>query len=110
MPPCAKGFAGLTRSDARVGGQAVVVIETLLRRPRRERRATEFREALLKAGELRAGVRIARRDRASRAGIAALEIHIADAKAHRRVRVRAEKLIFPKRRDAIQFQRGAKAQ
>ena len=86
----AKGFAGFTGSDARVGGQAVVVIEALLRRPGRESRAADFREALLKAGELRAGVRIARRDRASRAGMAALEMHIADAKAHPRVRVRGK--------------------
>src|SRR5712692_8502749 len=86
------------------------MIEAPLRRPRRERRAAEFREALLKAGELRASVRIARRDRASRAGMAALEIHIADAKAHRRVGFRAEKLVLPERWDAIQFQRGAKAQ
>src|SRR2546430_9771887 len=77
------------------------MIEALDRRPGGKRGAALLRKALLKTRELGAGVRIARRHRAPRAGIAPLEVDVADAKAHEILLVRGEKLVFPKRLNAI---------
>src|ERR1700758_1347161 len=119
MPPVSSKHNGITDAqklarftcgDARVGGHAVEMIEALERRPGGKCSAALLGEALLKTGKLGAGVRIARRDGTACAGIAALEMRVAHAKAHEILLVRCEKLIFPKRRDAIHFQRGAKTQ
>ena len=67
-------------------------------------------EKPLKGRNDRSSLRIARRDGTAHAGIAALELHFADAKRHENVLIRGEKLIFPKGRDAVDFQRVAKTQ
>src|SRR5579862_7505130 len=73
-------------------------------------RAAQLHEALLKAHDRIACVRIARRNRATRARIAALEVHFANAEAHDAAFFFPEELIFPKRGDAVDFERGAKTQ
>src|SRR5579885_1423866 len=69
----AQRLAGFRRSDARIGGHAIKMVEALRRRPRRQRRAPMLGEPLLKSGPVRARLRIARRHRTPRARIAALE-------------------------------------
>ncbi len=64
-------------------------------------------EAFLEAVEIFAGERIARRDGATRAGIAALEIYLADFEADYAAFVFAEELVFPEGRDAVDFEGGA---
>src|SRR5438552_11966882 len=107
------------RSAARVGGQAVVVVEAGFGAPCRDMRAAVVGEDLLEAGNDDSRVRVARGNRTPRARIAAFEIHFADAKAHGAAFFLAEELIFPERRDfrsggrravAIDFECGAKAQ
>lgn len=56
-----------------------------------------------------AGLRIAGRDGATGAGIAALEIYFADFEADYAAFVFAEELIFPEGGDAVDFERGAEA-
>jgi hypothetical protein len=69
----------------------------------------ELGEAFLKAFEDFAGLGIARRDGAAGAGVAALEIDLADFEADYAAFVFAEELIFPEGGDATYFQSGAKA-
>src|SRR6266566_679107 len=96
--------------DAGVGGYVVVVIEARLGSPARNVAAAIVGEKPLKGRNDRSSLRIARRDGTAHAGIAALELHFAYAKRHENVLIRGEKLIFPKGRDAVDFQRVAKTQ
>jgi len=66
-------------------------------------------EALLEAFEDFAGLGIARRDGATSAGIAALEIYFTDFETDYAAFVFAEELVFPEGGDATYFQSGAKA-
>lgn len=66
-------------------------------------------EMFLEAFENNAGEGIAGRDGATGAGIAALEMDIADLKTDGAALVFAEKLIFPEGGDAIDFERGTEA-
>jgi hypothetical protein len=77
--------------------------------PGRQRGFTELGEAFLEAFEDFAGLGIAGRDRATGAGIAALEIYFADFEADHAAFVFAEELIFPEGGDAADFQCGAEA-
>ena len=63
----------------------------------------------LEAVEVFPGERIARRDGATRAGIAALEIYFADFEADYAALVFAEELVFPESRHAVDFECGAEA-
>src|SRR4029077_4793131 len=85
------------------------MIETRLRRPAGNVCAAKFGEAFLEAGSDFSVERISWRDRAARAGIAALEIYFADAETHHAAFFFAEELVFPKRRHSVDFERGAKA-
>src|SRR5437588_10979926 len=86
------------------------MVEARLGSPVRDVAAAIVGKEFLKARNDCPGLRIARRDRAAHAGIAALELHFADAKRHENILVCGEKLVFPKGRYAIDFQRGAKTQ
>jgi hypothetical protein len=105
----AEEFVGFGGGDAGVGGEAVEVVEAGAGGPGRESGLAELGEAFLEAFEDFAGLGIARRDGATGAGIAALEIDFADFEADYAAFVFAEELIFPKGWDAIYFQSGAKA-
>src|SRR5215468_373957 len=107
--PEAHGLATLRRCHARIRRQAVKMVETPYRRPRSQLRATQFGESLLEADEVGAGPRVASWHRAARAGVATLEVHLADAKAHRIVLILREQVIFPEGRHAFDFKRRAKA-
>src|SRR5258708_1675133 len=81
-------------------------------------RAAVIAEDLLEAGNDVASARIARRKRTPRAGMAALEIHFADAEADCVLGDRqavntallfAEELILPERGNSIDFECGAEA-
>jgi len=102
-------LAGFGGGDAAVGCETIKVVEVLGARPRREMLAAQVTEALLKTEQVFSGVRIARRHAAARARVAALEVHLADAEAHRVGVLRTEELVFPERGHALYFQRGAKA-
>src|SRR5271155_3999438 len=67
-------------------------------------------EVLLEADQFGAGSRVARRDGAASAGIAAFKIYVANFEAHRAARVIAKEVVFPKRWDAVNLQVGAKTQ
>ena len=95
----AQNFASFAGSDARVGGETVIVVEADFGAPRRDMRAAVIAEDFLEAGNDNSRVRIARGNGAARARIAALEIHFADAEAHGAPFFRAEELIFPECRD-----------
>jgi len=85
------------------------MVEASLRRPNREIGAPKIGEAFLEAWDDFSRVWIARRNRAARAGVAALEIHFANAEAHGTAFSFAKELIFPERRDTVDFERGAEA-
>src|SRR5437879_10499320 len=86
------------------------MVEAPFWRPGWQIRSAQFAETLLKAGDISARVRIAWRNRATRAGIAALKIDFANAEAHGAAFFFAEELIFPECRDVIDFQSGAEAE
>src|ERR1700737_1530946 len=67
-------------------------------RPGRQSFAAEIGETFLEAGEVGAGPRVACRDGAAGARVAALEVDFADAEAHDAALVFAVELIFPERR------------
>src|SRR5438309_11465939 len=67
---------------ARVGGQAVVVVEARFRRPGREIGATKIGEALLEACDDFSCAGVARGNGTTSTGIAALEIHCANAESN----------------------------
>src|ERR1700726_863745 len=90
--------------------------------PGRESFAAQVAETFLEAGEVGAGLRVARGDGAAGAGVAALEVDFADAEAHDAALVFAVELILPERGQvsiragsfrgnvgAVDFQCGAKA-
>ncbi len=79
------------------------MVEALLWRPGWQIRPAQFAKALLKPGDISARVRIAWRNRAARAGIASLKTDFADAEAHGVAFFFTEELIFPERRDAVDF-------
>jgi len=85
------------------------VVEAGAGGPGREGGFTELVEVFLEAFEDFAGLGIARRNGAAGAGIAALEIYLADFEADYAALVFAEELIFPEGRDAVDFERGAEA-
>src|SRR5579884_1214939 len=85
------------------------MVEALRRRPCGKRGPAIFREPLLKGRPVGSGLRIARRHGTPRARIAALEMYFADAKAHRIVLICREEPVFPERRHAADFKRGAEA-
>src|SRR5216683_2316041 len=66
-------------------------------RPRRKSFAAQIAETFLEAGKVGGGLRVACGNWAAGAGIAALEIHFADAEAHYAALVFAVELIFPER-------------
>ena len=105
----AEEFGGFGAGDTGVRAKAVEMVEPLTRRPRRQRRLTKLREALLEAIEHHAAKRIPRRHRATRTGIATLERNIPNLKAHHAAFIFAEQTVFPERRHSIDFQRRAKA-
>lgn len=88
-------LAGFGGSDAGVGGETVEVVETGAGRPLGERGFAELGEMLLEAVENGAGVGIARRNGATRAGIAALESDFTDGEADDAALVVTEETIFP---------------
>src|SRR5580693_7197441 len=73
------------------------MVEALGGRPRRKLRAPQLGETLLEAVVIGAGLRIARGNRAARAGIAALEGDVANLEAHDTALAVSEELIFPER-------------
>src|ERR1700740_1942165 len=85
------------------------MVEASFGAPRRNMRAAVIAEDFLEAGNDFSRVRVARGNRAARTGVAALEIHFADAEAHGTAFLRAEQLILPERRNALDLQVGAKA-
>src|SRR5882724_3074957 len=105
----AEGFALFGYGDASVGSEAVEVVEASGGRCRRQGITAHFAELLLEADEIFASVRIARRYRASRARIAALECDVTYFEAYRIIFLFAEKLVFPERGHAVDFESSAKA-
>src|SRR5258707_926201 len=71
--------------------------------------AAHFAKLFLEADQIFSRTGIARRDGTARAGIAALEGDFANLKSNWIIFVFAEKLIFPERGHAIDFQRGAES-
>src|SRR5271163_3961782 len=100
-------FAG---GHARVGGQAVVVVESGFRRPGGEVRTAKIAERFLEAREDLASLRMAWGNGTARARIAALEFDVTDPEAHRAAFFLAEELVFPERGHAVDFERRAEAQ
>src|SRR5438309_7080892 len=94
---------------ARVGGQAVVVVEARFRRPGREIGAAKIGEALLEACDDFSCAGVARGNGTTSTGIAALEIHCANAESDGTAFFFAKEVVFPKCRYAIDFQSGAEA-
>jgi len=105
----AEEAAGLGGGDASIGGEAVEVVEAGGGGPRGESGFAELREAFLKGFDGNAGVRIARRDRAAGAGIAALEAYFADGEADDAAFLFAEEAVFPEGGDAVDLESGAEA-
>ena len=85
------------------------MVETGTGGPGRESGFAELGEAFLEAFEDVAGERIARRDGASGAGIAALEIYFTNFETDDATFVFSEELIFPESGDAVDFERRAEA-
>src|SRR5258708_18831149 len=79
----AQYFAGFTGSDARVGGHAVVAVESRFGAPRRDMRAAVIPEDFFGTGDDLSCARVARRNGAARAGIAAPPNHLSHAGADR---------------------------
>src|SRR5882762_2154965 len=65
--------------------------------PGRQSFAAQVAETFLEAGDFGAGLRVATRNGAAGARVAALEVHFADAEAHHAAFVFAVELIFPER-------------
>jgi hypothetical protein len=101
------GFGG---SDAGVGGEAIEMIEARGGRPKRKLRVAQLAEMFLKADGVGAGVRIASGNGAADAGVAAFEGDFADAKADHAANLRAEEVVLPEGRDAVDFESAAEAQ
>lgn len=105
--------------DAGVGGEAVEVVEARAGGPCGESGFAPASEMLLEAVEIQTGERIAGRNGAAGAGIAALEGDFADGKANDAAFVFAEELVFPEGRQLlskrdpfrvdVDFESGAKA-
>src|SRR5216684_3253990 len=93
----AEGLAGFGGGDAGVGGDAVEMVEAGGRGPGRKSFAAQVAEAFLEAGDFGGGLRVARRDGAAGARVAALEMDFADAEAHHGALVFAVEPIFPER-------------
>ena len=85
------------------------MVEARFRRPGREIGATKIGEALLETGDDLSRARVARGNGTTSARIAALEIHFANAESDGAAFFFAKEMVFPKRRYAIDFQRGAEA-
>src|SRR5713101_6544414 len=90
--------------------------------PGRQSFAAQVAEALLEGGDFGGGLRVARGNGAAGAGVAALEVHFADAETYHAALAFAVELIFPERGQvsvgtrsllgnfgATDFERGAKA-
>ena len=85
------------------------MVEAGFGRPARDIGAAKIGEALLEAGDDFSCARVARGNRATSAGIAALEIHFADAEAHGAALLFAKELILPERGNTVDFECRAKA-
>src|SRR5437879_5887324 len=72
-------------------------------------RAAVIAEDFLETGDNFSSARLARWNRTARAGIAALQVHFADAEAHRTAFFCAEEVVLPERGHAIDFERSAEA-
>jgi hypothetical protein len=94
----AEEFARFRGGDAGVGGEAIEVIEAGTGRPGGESGFAELSELSLEAIENGAGVRIAGRDGATRARIAALEGDFTDREADDAAFLFTEETIFPEGR------------
>src|SRR5439155_935214 len=71
--------------------------------------AAQLAELLLESDHLLAGLCIPSRNRTPRARVRSLELDLADRKGHGVVLMFAEELIFPERRNAINFEWSPKA-
>src|SRR5260370_40217070 len=101
--PDAQNFASFTGKHARVGGHAVVVIESRFGTPRRDMRAAGIAEHFLEAGDDLSRGWVAGGDAAARAGLAAPEIPVSNEEAHRRAVYLARELVLPGRRHRIRL-------
>jgi len=72
--------------------------------PGRKMRAALLCETFLKADGVGAGVRVARRNGAADAGIAALTGGLADLETNYATKFSTEELVFPERWHAVEFQ------
>ena len=104
-----KLFAGLGGRDARVGSQAVEVLETFGVRPGWKMRPAQLGEAFLKAGGLDACEGIAGGNRTTDARIAAFDGDFTETETDDAAQFGAEELIFPECGHTIDFEIGAKA-
>jgi len=95
--------------DAGVGGEAIKMVEAWFGRPRRQRVTPHVAVMFAEAEPVFASTRIARRNRAARAGIAAFKRNVADFETHYIIFIGAEELVLPERRNAGDFERGAEA-
>src|SRR5689334_11233823 len=82
------------------------MVEARFGRPRWNVRAAVVAKDFLEAGNDFSGARVARRDWTTGARIASLKIHFADPEAHGAALFFAEKMIFPERRNAVDFESG----
>ena len=93
--------------DTSVCGQTIKMVEAGCGGPVWKGTAAHLAEFFGEAEDFFAVARIARRNGAARAGMAALECDCADFEADGVILVGAEEAVFPKRGDAVDFERGA---
>src|SRR5256885_10967449 len=103
----AEEFALLGAGDTSVCGQTIKMVEAGCGGPGRKGTAAHVAEFSREAENFFAGARIAWRNGAASAGMAALECDCADFEAHGVIFVGAEELVLPKRRNAVDLECGA---
>jgi len=103
-------FAGFCGGDARVGGQAVEMLEAVGVGPGGKMCAALLSEMLLKTDSVGAGVGIARGNGAADAWVAAFKGDFAYMETSYAAKFRAEEMVFPEWWDTVEFQSRAETQ
>ena len=103
-------LAGFGGGNARVGGEAVEMLEAVGVGPGRKMRVALLSETFLKTDGVGAGVGIAGRNGAADAWVAAFQGNFADMETDYAAKFSAEELVFPEWRHAFEFQSCAETQ
>ena len=97
-------LAGFCRGDAGVGGEAVEMLEAVGVGPGRKMRAALLSKMFLKADGVGADARIACRNGAADAWVAAFKSDFADMETDYAAKFSTEEMVFPEWRHAVEFQ------